>query len=55
MTQFDREVEALEGDLEEGRISQKEFNREMRLLQTDYREAAREEAQRAYDDEMNRW
>lgn len=55
MDQYDREEEALWRDYEAGRITRKEYDKEMRLLQENYREAARESAQRAYDDEMERW
>ena len=59
MSQFDREVDFLEAQLERGEISLQEFNREMRELQRDYiaaaEEAAQEAAQEAYDREMDRW
>ena len=55
MNQFDRELQNLEDDLESGNISSKEFGKEMRELERDYRDAARESAQRAHDDEMGRW
>lgn len=54
-TQYEREEDALVEALNEGRITQQEYNREMRELQRDYRAAAEESAQRAYDDEMARW
>ena len=38
-----------------GEISLDEFNREMRELQRDYRAAAEEAAQEAYDNEMRNW
>ena len=55
MSQFDREVDFLEAQLERGEISLQEFNREMRELQRDYIAAAEEAAQEAYDREMDRW
>jgi hypothetical protein len=55
MNQFDREEDALARDLERGDISQKEYNAAMRELQCDYRLAARESAQNAYDQEVERW
>jgi len=55
MNQFDRELQNLEDDLENGNVSSKEFRKEMRELERDYREFARESAQDAYDEEMNRW
>jgi hypothetical protein len=54
-TQIEREEEALERDLDNGVIDHKEYNRQMRELQQDYRESARESAQEAYDREMERW
>jgi len=53
--QMEREEEALDRDLAEGRISQKEYNREMRELQRDYAGAAEEAAQDAYRAELDRW
>ena len=55
MDQFDREQDQLEQELENGTITQKEFNHEMLELQRDYQGAAEEAAQDAYDNEMNRW
>ncbi len=55
MNQWDREVEVLERMLEEGRISQDEYNETMRDLERDYRDAARESAQEAYERELERW
>ena len=52
---FEREVELLENDLESGAISTKEFNQEMRELERDYRDAAQESAEQAFQDEFNRW
>ncbi len=54
-SQYDREVEQLERDYADGLITLAEFNEAMRELERDYRSAAEESAQRAYDDEFNRW
>ena len=53
--QLEREEDALEQDLAEGRISQSEFNKEMRELQMDYRASAEESAMDAYQNELERW
>jgi len=55
MDQMEREEMALEQDLAEGRISQTDYNKEMRELQRDYRDAAEESAMGAYRDELDRW
>ena len=55
MDRFDREVEALENDLDSGRITLKEFTREMRELRHFYQAAAQEAAEEAYRNEMGRW
>ena len=52
---IEREEEILEEELARGDISLDEFNKEMRELQRSYRAAAEEAAERAYDDEMERW
>lgn len=49
---LEREEQYLEEQLAEGRISQKEFNKQMRDLQDDVRGAAEEDAERAYNDAM---
>jgi hypothetical protein len=54
-TQFEREEDALVNDLNEGRITRDEFNKQMRELRLDMQAAAEEAAQRAYDEEMARW
>ena len=53
--QFEREEQQLEDNLAAGLISHAEFSREMRALQRDYAEAAREAASDAYDREMGNW
>lgn len=55
MDAFEREERLLEEQHANGEISTAEFNREMRELERDYGAAAEEAAQRAYDDEMERW
>lgn len=55
MDQLEREERDLEERLACGEISNMEFNREMNELYRDYRGAAREAAQRAYDEEYDRW
>lgn len=54
-SQFEREEELIEQDYAAGNISSDERNRLLRDLHRDYREAARESAQDAYDREMERW
>ena len=55
MTQFDFEMEALEEQLEGGEITSKEYGKLSRELERDYRDAARESAQDAYDNELEQW
>ena len=55
MDAFDREEQIIIEQHENGEIDTREYNRLMRGLARDYAEAARESAQRAYDDEMGRW
>ena len=55
MGAFEREMESLDQDLENGTIDTKEYNRNIREIENDYRDAARESAQEAYDREMDRW
>lgn len=55
MDQFDRAVDELECDLEEGVITRQEFDKELRLLRESFQAAAEEKAQRAYDDAMGGW
>ena len=58
MSMYD-EMEAAEQDicdsLNNGDIDTKQFNKEMRELQSDYRSMAEEASQDAYDNEMNNW
>ncbi len=53
--QFDREVEILEQQRDDGTLSREEAERAMRDLQRDYSEDAREAAQDAYDREIDQW
>ena len=55
MDALEREEQYLEEQLANGEITVKEYNRELRELYRDYRAQAEESAQRAYDDEMERW
>ena len=55
MSWIEREERRLEEDFEKGLISQEDFNTEMRELQRDYREAARESAWGAYEEELRNW
>jgi len=55
MDQLEREEQALQDQLDRGEITIAEYNREMRELQREYRAAAREAAQDAYDRELDRW
>lgn len=54
-TQYEREEQQLEDDLSDGRITQAEYNSQMRDLQRDYRESARESAEAAYEQELGNW
>jgi len=49
---IEREEAFLEDQLANGEITLSEFNREMREVQRDFRAAAEEAAQEAYDNEM---
>lgn len=57
MNQYEREEQQLENDLHEGRISQAEYNKQMRDMQRDYQDEMRglaeEAAERAYNDVMD--
>jgi len=55
VNQFEREEDYLVEQVNSGLISREEFNKQMRELQRDYRAAAQEAAQDAYDREMERW
>ncbi|WP_313695070.1 hypothetical protein [Achromobacter mucicolens] len=50
---FDRAEEQIESDYDAGLIDAKEYQAQMRDLQAELREAAQEEADRAYRDFMD--
>ena len=54
-SQLEQEERYLEEQYEAGEISNKQFTREINELYRDYRAAAEEAAQEAYDNEMERW
>lgn len=49
------EEDVLFSDLQEGRVDDKEYNRQLRDLHQEYVDMARESAQDAYDAETDRW
>ena len=55
MNWFDKAVDQLEEDLEEGIITDKEFRDEMRSLRAELQGQAEEEAEQAYNDRMGYW
>ena len=55
MDWYDRACQELEEQYEAGEISLKEFNREIRELNAEFREYAADEAQRHYDDIIGGW
>lgn len=54
-SQMEREEEDIQRRYQNGEISNAEMWDELRELQRDYAAAAREAAQNAYDDELERW
>jgi hypothetical protein len=52
---FDRAVEELEQELQDGLISQAEFNAQMRDLNAEFRDAAYEAGEAAREDYLNGW
>ena len=52
---FDREEQAIIDAEARGEITRAEAQRELRDLNREYREAAHESAQRAYEQELERW
>ena len=54
-TQLEREEQYLVDEFNAGRITNSEFNKQMRELQREYQAMANEAAERAYDEEMARW
>jgi len=55
MDVLEREERILQRQLDDGEISQAEFNREMREIERDYGAAAYEAAERAHDRELEEW
>lgn len=55
MDWFDRAVEELERALDNGEITQKEFDSQMRDLRSELRASAEEAADNAYKDAMGEW
>ncbi len=55
MNAWEREEIELEKLYNAGSISLEEYNDEMKRLQREYREAAIEDAERAYHDALERW
>ncbi len=53
--QFDRELDQLERDRMDGIISNDEYSKQVRILNRELADAARESAQDAYDNELERW
>lgn len=54
-TQYDREEDQLDRDLAAGLITPAQHREQMRELQRDYRGAAEEAAQNAYERELGNW
>lgn len=55
MNQLEREERQIEDDFAHGLISQAEYNAAMHDLQREYRAAAEEAAQQAYERELENW
>ena len=53
--QFDKEMEYLEDDLANGIITNEEFYKLRRQMESDYANEAECAAQDAYEDEMKNW
>jgi len=54
-SQFAREEEQLEEDLRHGRITPQQYQREIKGLYDAYAACARESAEDAYQQELERW
>jgi hypothetical protein len=52
---YDKAEKQLEDDYAAGILSAEEYNEQMRDLQREYRDAADDAAQNAYDREMENW
>ena len=55
MNQFDREEEAIMKMEARGELTHAEAMKELREMQRDYAQSARDSAQEAYDRELERW
>ncbi len=55
MNNYDREEDELSEAYNNGELTLKEYNFEMRELRRSYQAEAEEAAQRAYDDVMGNW
>ncbi len=59
MMDIDRAIRMQEGQLDEqlecGDITQEEYNQEMEMIHREARDVIQEEAERAYDEVMNRY
>ncbi len=55
MDVIEREEKQLEKELNEGTITHKEYNQQMRDIQRDYAAQAHEAAREAYERELERW
>jgi vacuolar-type H+-ATPase subunit H len=55
MDQYEREEQAILEAKERGQLTHAEAMKELRELQRDYAQAARDAAQEAYDRELERW
>ena len=53
--QLEREIESIEESVNNGQISQRQANKEINIIEREYRSAAEESAMEAYDEEMERW
>lgn len=53
--QMEREEDALCEALNRGEMTREQYNKELRELHRDYAAAARDAAQNAYDNELDRW
>ena len=52
---FEKEVERLERELEDGDLSPAEFHAAIREMERDYRADAEEDARQAYDERLEQW
>lgn len=54
-SQYEREENAIHAAYERGELTHQELMGELRDLTRDYQSQARESAERAYEDELQRW